>query len=120
MKQYKIAESGTIEREVFKMGDANELVRIQRIKTTILDAGYAQLQDFINDVTPDVSLGTVQAILRGATVTEKQAKKIYELTGIDLLTPYLQETLRIWQAEMQDMNRQREFKTQKELKKSAD
>ena len=96
------------------MGDANELVRIQRIKTTILDSGYTQLQDFINDVTPDVSLGTVQAILRGATVTEKQAKKIYELTGIDLLTPYLQETLRIWQAEMQDMNRQ------KELKKSAD
>ena len=33
MKKYKIAESGTIEREVFKMGDANELVRIKSIKT---------------------------------------------------------------------------------------
>ena len=75
MKKYKIAESGTIEREVFKMGDANELVRIQRIKTTILDAGYAQLQDFINDVTPDVSLGTVQAILRGAQLRKNRQRK---------------------------------------------
>ena len=80
-----------------------EQLKVSRMKNAIHDCGYDKINDFIEAVSPDVSLGTIQSILRGARVTEKQGFKIYEKTGVDLLTIQLETQLRAWEITKQNM-----------------
>ena len=83
-------------------------LKVSRIKTAINEGGYEKINDFIEAVSPDVSLGTIQSILRGARVTEKQGFKIYEKTGVDLLTIQLETQLQEWEITKQNMNENKE------------
>ena len=83
-------------------------LKVSRIKTAIREGGYEKINDFINAVSEDVSLGTIQSILRGARVTEKQGFKIYEKTGVDLLTIQLETQLQEWEITKQNMNENKE------------